>query len=203
MDQFVPRKKVLEVLNIHYNTLQNIVHRKEIEYVVVGSNRLYNLNKYLRLNKITVGEKKNIIYCRVSSKKQEKDLVRQKEALKKKYSTYEVIKDIGSGLNFNRKGLNEIIKLSIEGKIDNLVISYKDRLARFGYELIENLIINYSNGKIIIDNKKEEETPEEEMTKDLVSIMNVYVAKVNGLRKYKKKMSDEIKVCRINKKDEM
>lgn len=64
--------------------------------------------------------------------------------------------------------------------------------ARIGYELIETLIKLYSNGKIIILNKKEEETPEEEMSKDLISIMNIYVAKVNGLRKYKTSIKKEI-----------
>ena len=73
-----------------------------------------------------------------------------------------------------------------------LVIAYKDRLVRFGYELIEN-IINEKNGKIIIINNTEEKTPVEELSLDLVSIMNVYVAKVNGLRKYKKLMTESLK----------
>jgi putative resolvase len=65
-------------------------------------------------------------------------------------------------------------------------------LARIGYELIENLIKEYSKGEIVILNKKEEETPNEEITKDILSIMNVYVAKINGLRKYKKMIKEEI-----------
>ena len=64
---------------------------------------------------------------------------------------------------------------------------------RFGYEIIENLIKKYSKGEIKIINQTEEETPEEEITKDILSIMNVYVAKINGLRKYKKKITNEIK----------
>ena len=101
--------------------------------------------------------------------------------------------------------------MAIEGKVNEVVITYKDRLARFGYDLIEQLIETYSNGKIKIINKKEEETPEDsfiencfaifykrilskkncftiflkrdEITKDILSIMNVYVAKINGRRK--------------------
>ena len=79
------------------------------------------------------------------------------------------------------------MELGIEGKIGKLIIAYKDRLARIGYELIEWIIKRYSNGEIIIINKKEEETPEEEITKDIIQIMNVYVAKMNGRRKYNKK----------------
>ena len=112
--------------------------------------------------------------------------------MKDKFPTHTIIADIGSGINFNREGLVQIIEKAISGKIDELVIAYKDRLARFGYELIEFLITKYSKGKIVIVNQDEEKTPAEEMTKDIITIMNVYVAKMNGLRKYKKKIKDEI-----------
>ena len=114
--------------------------------------------------------------------------------MKTKYPLYEIITDIASGLNFNRTGLNKIIDYAIKGEIEIVVISYKDRLARFGYELIEKLITDYSKGEgeIKIENKKEEETPQEEITKDIISIMNIYVAKINGLRKYKKQIKEEI-----------
>ena len=85
-----------------------------------------------------------------------------------------------------KKGLMKIIELGIAGKIEELVIVHKDRLVRFGYELIEHIINKYSNGKIIIINKKEEVEPEEEMVKDVLQIMNVFVAKMNGRRKYNK-----------------
>ncbi|NBP16244.1 IS607 family transposase, partial [bacterium] len=71
-------------------------------------------------------------------------------------------------------------------------VAYKDRLSRFGFEMIEWLIEKYSNGKIIVINKTEEKTPTEEITKDIISIMNVYVAKINGLRKYKKEIKTTI-----------
>ena len=109
----------------------------------------------------------------------------------KKYPDYELIKDIGSGLNMNREGLNKIIDYAIKGEIEILVIAYKDRLVRFGYEMIERLIKEYSDGIIKIENAKIE------LSKDIVSIMNVYVAKMNGLRKYKKLMTDDIKKIEI------
>ena len=112
--------------------------------------------------------------------------------MKQKYPEYEIIKDIGSGLNFGRKGLLEILEGGINGEIEEIIIAYKDRLARIGYEIIEWIIKKYSKGKIIIINKKEEETPKEEMIKDVLSILNVYVAKVNGLRKYKEKIRNDI-----------
>ena len=104
----------------------------------------------------------------------------------KKYPKYEIIEDIGSGINFNRNGLRKIIKLAIEGKINKLVVAYKDRLTRFGYELIEDIIREYSKGEIIIENEKEEKEPKEELVEDVLQILNVYTAKMNGLRKYNK-----------------
>ena len=107
--------------------------------------------------------------------------------MKTKYPTYIIIEDIGSGLNLNKRGINKIIHLAIKGKINELVVAYKDRLTRFGFELIEELITKYSNGKISILYKSEEISQEEELVKDIMAIMNVYVAKINSLRRYKNK----------------
>jgi len=98
-----------------------------------------------------------------------------------------LIEDIGSGLNLNRPGLRKIIKWEIERKIEELIVVYKDRLCRFGFELIEDLIKDYSNGKIIIVNKEHNVEPEQELVKDALQMMNMFVAKMNGLRKYNKK----------------
>ena len=187
MDKYVPRRKVLDTLGIHFNTLQNMVKRGDIEYIKIGSkNRGYNLSKYIRDNNILIEGKENICYCRVSSKKQKEDLDRQIEYMEKKYPKYRIVSDVCSGLKMNRKGLNEIIDLAIKGKINYVAVAHKDRLARFGYDMIKNIIQKYSNGQIIVDDKNIE-TPHEEITKDIISIMNVFVAKINGLRKYKKK----------------
>ena len=102
----------------------------------------------------------------------------------KSYPDYIIIEEIGSGLNLNKKGIKKILYLIIDGKVEELVVAYRDRLTRFGFELFEDLIKKYSNGKIIVLNEKEKLEPEEEIVKDLMSIMNVYVAKMNGLRKY-------------------
>jgi excisionase family DNA binding protein len=194
------RKEVCDALGIHYITLYKLAEKGEIETIKIGDRQYYNLNKYMSKIKMEKVNKKNICYCRVSSQKQKEDLNRQINFMKEKYKDYSIIKDIGSGLNFNRPGLKEIINLAIKGEINEIIITYKDRLARFGFELIENLIKEYSNGKITILNKDEEATPTEELTKDIVSIMNVYVAKVNGLRKYKNKIKETIKKTPKNTK---
>ena len=189
--EFVKRKEALKILGVCYVTLYKMAENKEIDTIKVSLNTLYNVKKYLRKKNIILNKKK-ICYCRVSSNKQKLDLERQVLYMKEKYPTYEIIKDIGSGLNYKRPGLKMIMEKAINGEIDELVIAYKDRLTRFGYEMIEWLITTYSNGKIIIINNNEEQTPMEELSKDILSIMNVYVAKVNGLRKYKTQIKKEL-----------
>jgi hypothetical protein len=83
--------------------------------------------------------------------------------------------------------------MAIKNQVGELVIAYKDRLARFGYDLIEIILKEQSNANIIILNKTEKKTTEQELTEDIISIMNVYVAKVNGLRKYKLQITKIIK----------
>lgn len=205
--KYVGGKKASEILGVHQRTLYQWEKKGKIETIrTAGGKRQYNVDKYLKdqigsnedddnicktkeceLKLEEIKNKVNICYVRVSTHGQKDDLARQKEYMKKLYPKYEIIEDIGSGINFNRRGFRKIIELGIGGKIGEVVVAYKDRLARFGYDLIEDIINKYSDGKIIVINKKEEVEPEEELVKDVLQIMNVFTAKMNGLRKYKKR----------------
>lgn len=198
--EFVGGKEASKILGVHQRTLYQWEEKGEIETIrTSGNKRLYNIKKYLaskvKANNIcdklddldNKNEKLNICYVRVSTQNQKDDLERQKLLMTTKYPNNIIIEDIGSGLNLNKRGINKIIHLAIKGKINELVVTYKDRLTRFGFELIEEIITKYSNGKIIILNKSEEISQEEELVKDVMAIMNVYVAKINGLRRYKNK----------------
>ena len=203
MNKYVGSKEATKILGVHYKTLHNWDEKGLIDTIrTPGNKRLYNVEKYLKkleskednkkndnykpddnIENIDIKGKLNICYIRVSSLRQKDDLINQKEYMKQKYPKHIIIEDIGSGMNFNKRGLRKIIHLSIKGKINELV-AYKDRLT--GFELIEDLIKTYSNGKIIILNDNKKKTGEEELVTDIMSIMNVYVAKMNGLRKYNK-----------------
>jgi predicted site-specific integrase-resolvase len=196
--KYLGKKQTLEILGISGMTLLKLEKENKIEVIkTIGGHRKYNVQKYIDDNKKESepikgnnnknSKKINICYIRVSTVGQKSDLEHQREYMMKKYKNYEVIEDIGSGINFNRKGLRKIIKLGIEGKINKLVVAYKDRLTRFGFELIEDLLKEYSNSEIIIENEKEEKEPKEELVDDVLQILNVYTAKMNGLRKYKNK----------------
>jgi len=194
MDNYLTRSKACKELNIHFHTLYRLAEDKEIETVMVGKHQLYNVKKYLIqkgiYNNVT---KRNICYCRVSSNKQKEDLNNQIAYMKKEYPYHEIITDIASGLNYNREGLQKLLTYAMNGEVNEVVVAYKDRLTRFGFEMIEWIIKEKSNGVIKVLNNNEEMTPTEEITKDIISIMNIYVAKVNGLRKYKKNIKKELK----------
>ena len=201
-NKYIGGKEASKILGVHQRTLYQWDEKGWIETIRTnGGKRLYNVEKYLEQKRCKTGVdcentlkeidklkgKLKISYVRVSSNGQKDDLERQKSQMKKYYPEHLMVEDIGSGLNLNKRGIRKIIDLAIDGRIEELVIAFKDRLTRFGYELIEDLIKKYSKGKIIILNNNEQKTPEEELAYDILQIMNVSTAKINGLRKYKKK----------------
>ena len=132
------------------------------------------------INKINIG------YVRVSSKKQVDDLERQYKLMENylisKGESFQIIKSVGSGVNYNNQSLNELIDLVISGKVDKIFIMYKDRLVRFGFELLENLFKRYGVDIEIINHQNN--TMEEDLVTDLIQIITVFSAKLNGKRKY-------------------
>ena len=127
--------------------------------------------------------------------KQKDDLKRQVENIKMymlaKGYRFEVIEDIGSGINYNKKGLNDLINRITNREVDKVVVLYKDRLLRFGFEIIENLCKKYGTKIEIIDNT--EKTEEQELVEDLVQIITVFSSKLQGKRANKaKKMIKEL-----------
>lgn len=136
--------------------------------------------KKKNINKINIG------YVRVLSKKQADDLERQYNLMENylisKGESFKIIKSIGSGINYNNQSLDELLDLVISGKVNKVFIMYKDRLVRFGFELLENLFKRYGVDIEIINHQNN--TMEEELVTDLIQIMTVFSAKLNGKRKY-------------------
>jgi putative resolvase len=182
--RYYSTKEAKEKLGVCSKTLRNWANAGKINVTrTEGGWRKYDLDKYFKENDLL--EKVKVCYCRVSSHDQKHDLDRQIEYIKNKYPKHIIISDIGSGINFKRKGLLRIIDLAIENKLSELVISYKDRLCRIGFELIEHLLIKYSKTNIIIENT-EFKSPEQGITDDLIEIITVYSSKIYGKRSYKK-----------------
>ena len=167
-------------------------------HITAGGTGYYSqeqLNHFLGLKSKDELNKKTIGYCRVSSHKQKDDLERQIENVKTymyaKGYQFEIISDIGSGINYNKKGLNQLIDMITNSEVDKIVVLYKDRLIRFGYELIENLCDKYGTTIEIIDNT--EKTEEQELVEDLIQIVTVFSCRLQGKRANKaKKMIKEL-----------
>ena len=168
--------------------------------------RLYNfeqIKQFLGANDIKEQEeeRKEICYARVSSDHQKEDLQRQINYLKQQCPDAEIISDIGSGLNFNRKGFNSILEKAYKGNIKQITITHKDRLCRYGYEMVEWLFTK-TNTKLVVlsqtnesDNEQSSITREQELAQDLLSVVNVFVARNNGFRaaenRRKRKRADQ------------
>ena len=167
-------------------------------HVTQGGTRYYSqeqLNHFLGLKSEKQINKKIVGYCRVSSHKQKDDLERQIENVKTymyaKGYQFEIITDIGSGINYNKKGLNQLIDMVTNSEVEKIVVLYKDILIRFGYELIENLCKKFGTTIEIIDNT--EKTDEQELVEDLVQIVTVFSYRLQGKRANKaKKMIKEL-----------
>lgn len=175
-------REICEIYNITPRTLLNWSYRGDIKFIRTQyGQRRYYLPDSEKPQKPGKCKGRYICYCRVSSHGQKKDLERQHEFFRSKFPNYEIITDIGSGINFKRKGLNKILELAKKGDIREVVVTHKDRLCRFGFELIEKIITEWSNGKIVVLNK-EEMSPEQELSKDLISIITVFSSRLYGLR---------------------
>ncbi len=156
--------------------------------------RYYDADKLLNLNN---EDNPTIGYARVSSHDQKEDLVRQSELLETfcvaKGWRFKIISDLGSGMNYKKKGLNELLELILKKKIRRIVLTHKDRLLRFGSELVFALC-EIQGIEIVIINKGEQPSFEEELAKDVLEIITVFSARLYGSRSHKnKKLMEQLK----------
>ena len=198
-------KEASEFLGVSIPTMRRWEQEGKItSYRTTGKHRRYDKNDLIRFkSKEDDSFKITIAYCRVSSSDQKQDLQRQIDnvsnyCIAKGYQ-FKVISDLGSGLNYDKKGLKELISLICSEEIDRIVINYKDRLIRFGYEMIEQLCSIY-NVKIEIINHTEDKTYEEELVEDVLSVITVFSSKLYGSKSHKSKKIKDTNVAMFNDK---
>ena len=130
-----------------------------------------------------------INYARVSSHDQKEDLVRQAQVLEAFSATngwqFETIQDLGSGLNYQKKGLQKLLKRIIQGDVGRLVLTHKDRLLRFGAELVFAVCEEFETEVVIINKSNEEVTFEQELVQDMLELITVFSARLYGKRSQK------------------
>lgn len=191
VDVYLPYSKLKQQYAVGHHTLKRWEEAKTIRTVhLPGGKRLFariDVEHVLGVpaHQKTNEEKKKIIYARVSSEHQRPDLERQIQFLKTNYPQHELVSDIGSGLNWERKGFKTILDLVYDKRVQEVVVAYKDRLCRFGFELLEWLF-QKSECKILVHHQDNQVHPEhsneQELSEDLLAIVTVFVAKNNGLR---------------------
>jgi predicted site-specific integrase-resolvase len=196
---YVPNSTASRILKVSSTTLRKWADAGTIHYYrsgEEGTKRWYNVKEFLSRNATDQHtadpkpERARIIYARISTRNQRDDLERQCSYLRTRYPNHKLITDTGSGLNYKRRGLKTILELAIKGDLEELVVAHKDRLCRFGFELFEWIVSTYSKGKIVVLNNHKS-SPETELCKDIISIITVFGARVNGLRKYKPMLEKE------------
>lgn len=133
--------------------------------------------------------RKKIVYCRVSSASQKDGRKRQIQCMSEQFPGYSVLSDVASGINFRRRSLQSVLETVMRGTVSTIVVSHSDRLARFGFELIE-LICKFNGCELVVHNEVEA-TPGERVVQDVLNILQVYNCRIQGARKYKQKKKEE------------
>lgn len=154
--------------------------------------RYYTHDQYLQVMGQKAQARMIVAYCRVSSTGQKGDLVNQKAAIEhfciangKPIALW--LEDIGSGLNYERKHFVRLMEMVERGEVSEIVIAHKDRLVRFGYEWFQKFTSDHGTTLTVMN--AESLSPEEEMTRDLLSIIHCFSSRLYGLRKYKKQIA--------------
>lgn len=199
MNRLIPIGKASEILGVSITTLRRweldgklIPERTELGH------RRYDISKLKPevLNN-SCDNRQTVAYARVSSHDQKSDLERQKQVLElycaQQGWTFEIVADLGSGMNYYKKGLKRLLNDILSGRIERLVITHKDRLLRFGAELVF-AICEAKQVEVVILNQGEDTSFEEDLAKDVLEIITVFSARLYGSRSRKnQKLLDDVK----------
>jgi len=186
--EYVTPAQAAKTLGVSTQTLRNWDKTGKIKVIRTPTGlRRYDLSSIVgNVQGITV------VYARVSSYKQREDLDRQADYLQSLYPEAEIIKEIGSGLNYRRQKLKTLLERILSGDVQRLVVAHKDRLARFGFELFRFLCEFNDCELVVCDNASL--SPEREMVEDILAIVHVFSCRLYGLRKYKKQIKEDTSI---------
>lgn len=186
--------KLANDLGVTRVTIWNWKYKGDIEFIKVGGTNYVSQETYDRLtkNEPSVKNKSVVIYCRVSSSENKRNLDSQKDRMisycnAKGYSVSEVICEIGSGLNDHRPKLERLLK---EQKFDTIVVEHKDRLTRFGFNYIETLLAVHGKTIEVVNPVDDEK---QDLIQDFVSVITSFCARIYGQRRSKRKTEQLIK----------
>ena len=189
MDRLLWIGEAAELLGVSITTLRRWEKTGRLIPERSGTHRRYRLSQINpALARNAEAERRTVAYARVSSHDQKDDLERQKQVLELYCAaqgwTFDIIADLGSGMNYHKKGLKQLLGIILEGKVSRLVVTHKDRLLRFGAELVF-AICEAKNVEVVILNRGIDTTFEEDLAKDVLEIITVFSARLYGSRSHK------------------
>lgn len=190
---YLSPRQVQSLYGYHPKTLAQWADDGKIEFIrTPGKQRRYlkaSLDEMHGLKGLQT-QKVVVLYARVSTSQQKPELASQIEFLQERHPQAELVKEVGSGMNFKRKKFLKLLSRVMTGEVGEIVVAHKDRLARFGFDLIEWLCNEHDCTVTVL--KETAHSPEQEMVQDFVSIIHCFTSRLYFLRKYEKKIKDEI-----------
>ena len=195
-------KEFAKLLNVSVKTLQRWDREKTlIANRTLTNRRYYTYDQYLQFKGIgkNADFRKIVIYTRVSTRNQSDDLENQVDFLQtyanaKGLIADEIIRDYGSGLNYNRKKWNQLLVEVMENKIKMILVSHQDRFVRFGFDWFEKFCNKFNVEIVVVKNEKL--SPHEELVQEIVSILHEFSCRLYGLRKYKKQIEGDENIAK-------
>jgi predicted site-specific integrase-resolvase len=190
---YVPLRTAAEHYNVSKQTIAAWADRGELDFIQLPSgHRRFKLrgngniehDKNETASKNT-DEKLKICYCRVSSHGQKQELQNQIDYMQARYPGWTVYTDIGSGLNWKRQSLRTVLRLCLQGDVSHVCVAHRDRLARFGYDILE-FVMAQCGVKLLCDHQEAHVSKERELVDDILSIVTVFSARIHGQRHYQK-----------------
>jgi len=190
--RYVTPREASQVLQVSEKTLRNWDRDGKIRTIrTPAGHRRYDIDSVLNPKGDT---RVRILYARVSSYKQKSDLFRLADYLQSLFADGFLIKEVGSGLNYKRKGFLSLLGQVLSGNVREVVVCHKDRLVRFGLDLIEWLC-QQKDCQLVVLNRSDL-SPEREMVEDILAIVHVFSCRLYGLRKYKSSIKEDPSLSR-------
>jgi predicted site-specific integrase-resolvase len=197
--RFLKIGEAAKELKICQQTLRKYIDQDKIPHKITpGGQRLVDVDAYLEGKTKRETDTKDdtrvkIFYCRVSSKKQSDDLERQAELARKEYPNHEIIKDVGSGINWKRRGFQSLLARVSRQEVEEIIVFHRDRISRFGYDLVETICHLHDTILKVHDKSEIHKSSEEELAEDLMAIISNLSYGKMGKGKYKfKNISVEV-----------
>jgi excisionase family DNA binding protein len=185
--EYVTPRDATRILGVSERTLRRWEQEGKIETIrTEGNQRRYNVAGYAAKS---VGKRATILYARVSSPKQREDLTRQSEFLQARYPSGELVAEVGGGLNYKRKKFLSVLERVMSGDVERIVVAYKDRIARFGFDFFCWLCAKHACELVVLN--QVELSPEREMVEDILAILHCFSARLYGFRKYRTQIAKD------------